>query len=103
MKIIKTHDGSSTVYNEDFDECYHSLTDGAYTETLNKHILPPLIFTDLFYNLYIKRNVRSICGIIAKKIKFVKDNFPVIFSLESFHFLFLKIHMFLFLKSKIFF
>lgn len=48
MKIIKTHDGSPTIYNEDFDECYHSLTDGAYTETLNKHILPPLIFTDLF-------------------------------------------------------
>lgn len=48
MKIIKTHDGSPTIYNEDFDECYHSLTDGAYTETLNKHILPPLIFTELF-------------------------------------------------------
>lgn len=59
MKIIKTHDGSSTVYNEDFDECYHSLTDGAYTETLNKHILPPLIFTDLFYKPNLK--VLDIC------------------------------------------
>lgn len=48
MKIIQTQDGSPTIYNEDFNECYHSLTDGAYTETLNKHILPPLIFTDLF-------------------------------------------------------
>lgn len=59
MKIIKTQDGSPTIYNEDFDECYHSLTDGAYTETLNKHILPPLIFTDLFHKSNLK--VLDIC------------------------------------------
>lgn len=59
MKIIKTHDGSLTIYNEDFDECYHSLTDGAYTETLNKHILPPLIFTELFHKANLR--VLDIC------------------------------------------
>lgn len=59
MKIIQTQDGSPTLYNEDFDECYHSLTDGAYTETLNKHILPPLLFTDVFDRPHLR--VLDIC------------------------------------------
>lgn len=39
MEII-TKDSSFTIFNEIFQECYHSITDGAYNETLYKHIIP---------------------------------------------------------------
>ncbi|PAF52753.1 MnmC family methyltransferase [Helicobacter sp. 13S00477-4] len=48
MQILKSSDGSSTIFNEEFQQCYHSLKDGAYTETLYKHILPPIYFGNLF-------------------------------------------------------
>lgn len=44
MQILKSCDGSSTIFNQEYGECYHSLKDGAYTETLHKHILPPILF-----------------------------------------------------------
>jgi len=39
MKIC-TADGSFTLYDEVFDECYHSVSDGALNETLQKHVIP---------------------------------------------------------------
>ncbi|MCI4399120.1 MAG: hypothetical protein JHC37_01030 [Campylobacteraceae bacterium] len=39
MKIC-TFDGSFTLYDELFDECYHSVSDGALNETLQKHVIP---------------------------------------------------------------
>ncbi|MDA3966955.1 tRNA (5-methylaminomethyl-2-thiouridine)(34)-methyltransferase MnmD [Helicobacter sp. WB40] len=39
MEII-TRDSSFTIFNETFQECYHSTNDGAYNETLYKHVIP---------------------------------------------------------------
>ncbi|PAF44238.1 MnmC family methyltransferase [Helicobacter sp. 11S02596-1] len=44
--VLKSRDGSLTFFNQEFGECYHSLKDGAYTETLHKHILPPILFAN---------------------------------------------------------
>ena len=41
-KKLASADGSFTFYSERFKECYHSLKDGALTETLHKHVLPPI-------------------------------------------------------------
>lgn len=40
MKIVQSSDNSKTVYSEKYDESYHSLKDGAFNETLTKHIRP---------------------------------------------------------------
>ncbi|WP_241993709.1 MnmC family methyltransferase [Helicobacter sp. MIT 05-5293] len=36
----ESSDGSWSAYNETFSECYHSLKDGALSETIYKHITP---------------------------------------------------------------
>lgn len=41
-KIISTADGSYTLYNKEFDQCYHSTKEGALNESLSKHIIPAL-------------------------------------------------------------
>ncbi len=38
--MIKTNDGSYTLYSKVFDQHYHSLKDGALSESLYKHIIP---------------------------------------------------------------
>lgn len=43
MLLRESSDGSLSAYNALFDECYHSLKDGALSETLHKHIYPSLI------------------------------------------------------------
>jgi len=40
QELIKTKDGSATLYSKRFDECYHSTNDGALSESLYKHITP---------------------------------------------------------------
>ncbi|MCE3046956.1 tRNA (5-methylaminomethyl-2-thiouridine)(34)-methyltransferase MnmD [Helicobacter kayseriensis] len=40
-------DGSHTLFNEEYQESYHSLKDGAINETMQKHVLPPLDCLDL--------------------------------------------------------
>ena len=40
--LRQSSDGSLSAYNKAFDECYHSLKDGALSETLYKHIYPSL-------------------------------------------------------------
>lgn len=40
--LKESRDGSFSAYNADFDECYHSLKDGALSESLHKHIYPAL-------------------------------------------------------------
>lgn len=37
---IQSGDGSKTLYSEQYDEHYHSLKDGAYRESLLKHVQP---------------------------------------------------------------
>ena len=39
MKEVVTKDGSVTLKSEKYNECYHS-SEGAYTESLYKHVLP---------------------------------------------------------------
>lgn len=38
--LIKTSDGSYTLYSKEFNQNYHSLKDGALNESLYKHIVP---------------------------------------------------------------
>ncbi|MGM0622549.1 MAG: tRNA (5-methylaminomethyl-2-thiouridine)(34)-methyltransferase MnmD [Campylobacterota bacterium] len=43
---VQTKDGSFTLNSPLFDECYHSVHDGALNETLQKHVIPALRFCD---------------------------------------------------------
>jgi tRNA U34 5-methylaminomethyl-2-thiouridine-forming methyltransferase MnmC len=45
MKKITTNDGTITLKNEKYNECYHS-SEGAVTETLYKHIYPAFSVVD---------------------------------------------------------
>lgn len=56
---IESSDGSYTLYNEEYQESYHSPKDGALQETLYKHILPPLHYTSLLEQPTIK--ILDIC------------------------------------------
>jgi len=40
IDFIKTSDGSFTCHSKEFDECYHSTKDGAFKESLKKHVEP---------------------------------------------------------------
>lgn len=40
IELKASADGSFSAYNAAFDECYHSLKDGALRESLYKHIIP---------------------------------------------------------------
>lgn len=39
-KIVKSEDGSNTMYSKKYNQHYHSLIDGAINESLYKHIVP---------------------------------------------------------------
>lgn len=39
-KLIITNDGTTTIYNSNYEEAYHSIKAGAYTESLYKFIIP---------------------------------------------------------------
>ncbi len=39
-KVIKTADGSETLFNDEYGEAYHSTKAGAYTESLHKFVYP---------------------------------------------------------------
>ena len=43
---VQTKDGTYTLSSPLFDECYHSVHDGALNETLQKHVIPALQFCD---------------------------------------------------------
>lgn len=43
---VKTKDGTYTLNSPLFDECYHSVHDGALNESLQKHVVPALRFCD---------------------------------------------------------
>lgn len=46
--MVLTNDGSATLYNEMFDENYHSVSCGALQESYEKHIKPVFSFKDKF-------------------------------------------------------
>lgn len=39
-KVVKSEDGSNTMYSKEYNQHYHSLRDGAINESLYKHIVP---------------------------------------------------------------
>ena len=45
-EIKKTSDGSYTLYSSQYDECYHSTKDGAFTEALQKHVHPAFLLSN---------------------------------------------------------
>ncbi len=44
MIKVQTKDSSFTLYNKEFDECYHNVKDGALSESLKKHVEPAFLF-----------------------------------------------------------
>lgn len=38
--MVQSEDGSFTAYSSEYDEHYHSTSDGALNESLNKHVIP---------------------------------------------------------------
>jgi len=47
LNIVKTKDGSFTLKSEKYNECYHS-SEGAWTESLYKHVLPGYTVAEKF-------------------------------------------------------
>ena len=39
-EVVKTEDGSFTLFSSQYNQCYHSTKDGALVESMYKHILP---------------------------------------------------------------
>ncbi|GHV03227.1 hypothetical protein AGMMS50229_01750 [Campylobacterota bacterium] len=54
MQSVKTADGSDTLFNDRYNEHYHSVSEGALRETLEKHIRPALRYS----NALAKRAIR---------------------------------------------
>lgn len=44
MKIVKTKDGSNTLFSQKYNQHYHNPDDGAINESLTKHIIPAFTF-----------------------------------------------------------
>lgn len=40
MKIVKTKDGTNTLYSDKYNQHYHSISDGALNESIQKHVFP---------------------------------------------------------------
>ena len=57
-KPILTKDGTFTMHSSLFDECYHSVSDGALSESLQKHIIPAF---SLLPNELEEINILDIC------------------------------------------
>ncbi len=55
--IVKTNDGSNTLYSNKYNQHYHNLNDGAINEALSKHIIPTLEYKKEQYSL----NILDIC------------------------------------------
>ncbi|MCX2716773.1 MnmC family methyltransferase [Helicobacter sp. MIT 21-1697] len=59
--IRQSSDGSLSAYNEVYDECYHSLKDGALSESLHKHIYPSLAHLQSYGDFPSEIYVLDIC------------------------------------------
>jgi len=44
IKLVTTKDGTNTLYSEQFNQHYHSVKEGAFNESLSKHIIPALSY-----------------------------------------------------------
>jgi len=44
IKFVTTKDGTNTLYSEQFNQHYHSVKEGAFNESLSKHIIPALSY-----------------------------------------------------------
>ena len=43
-ELRQSADGTFTLFSKEYNECYHSLSDGALRESLNKHVIPAFTF-----------------------------------------------------------
>lgn len=53
IELIKTEDGSNTLYSKKFNQHYHNIKDGALNESLSKHIIPALSYQKQKHTLHI--------------------------------------------------
>lgn len=44
IELVKTQDGSNTLFSKEYNQHYHSCKDGALYESLTKHIIPALSY-----------------------------------------------------------
>ena len=56
MELIKTNDGSYTLYSKKYNQAYHNIKDGALNESLQKYVIP----TFKFFKKY-ELNILDIC------------------------------------------
>lgn len=42
-EVVQTGDGSFTLFSSEYNQCYHSTKDGAFIESLHKHVLPAFL------------------------------------------------------------
>lgn len=60
MEIVKTKDGSNTLFSKQYNQHYHNPDDGAIDESLSKHIIPTFTFHEK--NAHLKElNILDIC------------------------------------------
>lgn len=61
MIIKQSSDGSLSAFDESFGECYHSLKDGALSETLYKHIFPSLLHFGILEKSHADKIANCLC------------------------------------------
>lgn len=96
---IQTSDKSFTLFNQTFQEHYHSTSDGALQETLHKHIFPSFAYFKnkpklkildicfgLGYNTLCAIKYAQIYGISTLEIHSPEMDFSLLESLQSLHY-----------------
>ncbi|NPA66170.1 MAG: hypothetical protein GXO11_04730 [Epsilonproteobacteria bacterium] len=74
--MIKSEDGSYTAFSETFNEHYHSTKDGAFNETLYKHVLPAFSFCKDKQELHILDICFGLGFNTLTTIYYAKKHFP---------------------------
>lgn len=57
MELVKTADGSNTLFSKEYNQHYHNIKDGAINEALSKHIIPSFTYQENKQEL----NILDIC------------------------------------------
>lgn len=72
LELRQSADLSFSAYSAEFDECYHSLKEGALKESLHKHIQPA--FTKILENLRVQGALQSIAQNILQDTSVNEDS-----------------------------
>ena len=54
--LVKTNDGSNTLFSQKYNQHFHNIKDGSLSEALNKHIIPAILLQNK-----IELNILDIC------------------------------------------